>query len=82
MIVTSKHMIEFHSGRMRKIEKKQAIKETKINDTHKLAFLRSTDKSYKHNSIRTLIHRNCHQLPKAHMGLYALSGVPNVPCLP
>jgi hypothetical protein len=33
----------------------------------------STDKSYKYNSMQTLVHRDCHQLPKPHMGAHALS---------
>jgi Trk-type K+ transport system membrane component len=26
------------------------------------------DKSFKYNSMQTLVHRDCHQLPKPHMG--------------
>jgi hypothetical protein len=28
----------------------------------------SMDKSYKHHSMQPLVHRDCHQLPKPHMG--------------
>jgi hypothetical protein len=34
----------------------------------------SMDKFYKYNSVQTLVHRDCHQLPKPHMGApYVLS---------
>jgi hypothetical protein len=33
----------------------------------------STDKSDKYNSMQTLVHRDCHYLPKPHMGAHALS---------
>jgi hypothetical protein len=26
------------------------------------------DKSYKHNLVKPLVHRDCHKLPKPHMG--------------
>jgi hypothetical protein len=31
------------------------------------------EKSYKYNSMQTLVHIDYHQLPKSHMGLHALS---------
>ena len=31
------------------------------------------DKSYKYNLRQPLVHRNCHQLPKPHMEIYALT---------
>jgi hypothetical protein len=33
----------------------------------------STDKFYKYNSMQTLVHRDCHYLPKPYMGAHALS---------